>query len=92
MANRITQGDLETLRDRINMVTGSPQTRYTKTKAGPPYDANIGHYHLNYAYGGVKLSRIMSAGGSITNISTGGYGTKRELYNWMGAFLSGLGD
>lgn len=28
--------------------------------------------------------------GGIREISTTGYGTKRELYNWMRAFLSGL--
>ena len=86
---RIRQKDLEYLVDRINEATGSPKTTYTKTDK-PPYKANIGNYHLDYAYGGVKLVRMVSEGGGISDISRCGYGTKRELYNWMQAFLAGL--
>ena len=87
--DRITQKDLEVLADRINEVTGSPMATYTKTDK-PPYKANIGNYHLSYAYGGVKLERMHNEGGGVQTISTDGYGTKRELYNWMQAFLSGI--
>lgn len=86
---RIRRKDLDVLVDRINMVTGSPMASYTKTDK-MPYKANIGNYYIEGAYGGVKLVRIVSDGGGIENISTGGFGTKRELYNWMQAFLEGL--
>ena len=98
--DRITQKDLDRMVDRINKVTSSPPTPYTQTKkhvlAGENqkyqraiYKANIGNYHLDYAYGGVKLVRMVNDGGGITVISSGGYGTKRALYHWMGAFLAG---
>ena len=93
---RITQKDLEYLVKRINEVTGSPISTCTKrvddrgSAFGHQYSWNIGNYHLDYAYGGVKLSQMVSEGGGITNISDMGYGTKRELYNWMRAFLAGI--
>ena len=92
--NRITQKDLEYLVKRINEVTDSPLSSYTrngkKGKREVGFTANIGNYHLDYAYGGVKLGRMVSEGGGVTNISDMGFGTKRELYNWMRAFLAGL--
>ena len=87
---RIKQKDLEMLVDRINEATDSPMASYRRTNDGTPFPSNIDNYHLDYAYGGVKLSRMVSTGGAIRNISTGGYGTKRELYEWMTAFLAGL--
>lgn len=88
---RITQKDLEYLVKRINEITGSPIDYCTKVPSGMPIpNTNIGNYHLDYAYGGVKLVRTVNKHGGITIISTGGYGTKRELYNWISAFLLGL--
>ena len=88
MSQKITQKDLESLVARINTATGSPATTYTKT--GNKLAANVGNFHLDYACGGggVKLSRITN--NSRATISTGGYGTKRELYHWMQAFLAGF--
>ena len=85
--NCITQKDLEYLVKRINEVTSSPAKPYRETGKG--FRANIGNYHLDYAYGGVKLSQMVNEGGGITNISDMGFGPKRELYNWMRAFLAG---
>lgn len=89
---RITQKDLEFQVEQINNATDSPLEPYNKTAsmANKKFTANIGNYHLDYAYGGVKLSQMVNASGGITNISTGGFGTKRELFNWMTAFLAGL--
>ena len=42
-------------------------------------------FALDMAYGGVKLS---SHAGSRA-VSTGGYGTKRELYTWIHAYRDG---
>ena len=84
---RITDKDLERLVLLIN------KANYTPEK---PYDdqgkAAIGNYHLDSAYGGVKLVRMVNAGGGIREISTGGYGTKRELFCWMDAYLTGHKD
>ena len=87
--DRITQKDLEYLADRVNQITESPAEYSTRDDKGTR-TTNIGNYHLNYAYGGVKLVRTCTAGGGINDISSGGYGTKRELYNWIHAFMSGL--
>jgi len=88
MSNRITQSDLEWLVKRANEQTGNATEPYTRD--GDNLTANIGTYLLNYAYGGVKLVQLVNADGSITCISPGGYGTKRELYNWLRGFVSGL--
>ena len=85
---RITQKDLEYLVKRINEVTSSPAKPYRGTGKG--FRANIGNYHLDYTYGGVKLSRMVNEGGGTTAISGMASCTKRELYNWMRAFLAGL--
>lgn len=91
---RITQKDLEYLVERINKVTGSPTSPYRRNgKKGnrqTGFIANIGNYHLDYAYGGVKLGRMVNEGGGVTNISEMGFGTKRKLYNWMRAYLAGI--
>ena len=86
--NRIRQINLDYLVDRINEVTKSPMSSYT-TKDGSILKANIGNYHLDYAYGGVRLVRMVNKQGGIEEISGTGFGTKRELYAWMQAFLAG---
>ena len=90
---RITQKDLVILVDRINKATNSPMASWTRNgtvgKRQAGFKANIDNYHLDYAYGGVKLCQMVNNDGGIRDIS-GGFGTKRELYNWMWAFLAGL--
>lgn len=95
---RITQKDLEYLVKRINEVTDSPTEPYTRNekeddregRINVGFTANIGNYHLDYAYGGVKLVRMVNDGGGIEEISRDGFGTKRQLYSWLQAFLAGL--
>lgn len=86
--DRIKQKDLEYLTDRINQATNSPMAQYTRENGD--IHSNIGNYHLDYAYGGVKLVRMSNEHGAISDISRQGYGTKRELYVWMQAFLAGI--
>ncbi len=92
--DRITQRDLGILVDRINTITKSPMTSWTRNgekgdrKIG--FTANVGNYHLSYAYSGVKLERMHNKGGGVEVISNGGFGTKRELYNWLQAFIAEL--
>lgn len=87
--DRIKQKDLEYLERRINEVTNSPIATCTKNATGR-YDWNIGNYHLDYAYGGVQLVRTVNEHGGIKTISRCCHVPKRELYNWMQAFLAGL--
>lgn len=85
---RITNKQLDNLVNRINKATGSPST-YITVKDGQRI-ININHYHLDSAYGGVKIVRTCNDGGGIQDISRNGYGTKRQAYDFMEAFLIGL--
>ena len=89
MKDRITEKQLQAIVDRINSITGSPMESYTKESSGH-YRANVGNYHLSFAYGGVALDRMVSAGGGVTCPLGSGHVTKRELAEKMWAFLAGL--
>lgn len=83
---RITLAMLESLVNQINIEAGTP-LNYTNKLTGK---INIGHYHLDMAYGGHRLVQTVSEGGGIRTISTTGYTTKRELFNELHMFLRGL--
>ena len=85
--NRITYKHLEAIVDRINRMTNSPMTPW-RTENGRNV-ANVGNYHLDSAYGGVRLVRMVSEGGGCRNI-TSGYDTKKDCAQLMHAFISGL--
>lgn len=84
---RITQKDLQTLVDRINKATGNKLEPYDSSKPGCNPNPNV--YHLDWAYGGVCLIQMMDKGTGVRSILPG-FGTKRELYDKMHAFLGGL--
>ena len=86
--SRISIKDLELRVARINKLTGSPATAYTKLDG--KFIANIGHYHLDQAYGGIKLVRMYNEGGGIEEITHNGFGTKKELYYQLDAIIIGL--
>jgi hypothetical protein len=89
MRDRITEAQLKAIVERINRVTNSPLEPWGRDAAGN-HRANIGNYHLSYAYGGVELDRMTNAGGGVTCPLGSGHTTKRELANKMWAFLAGL--
>ena len=84
---RITEKQLDALVKRINDMTDSPEASYTKNGRGR-LQANIGNYHLEFAYNRVGLSRMVNTGGGVETIFNGG--TKRELYDQLHAFLKGF--
>ena len=86
---RITQKQLQAVVDRINRMTGSPLESWTRQPDGT-IKANIGNYHLSGAYGGVCLYQMVSEGGGVTCPLGIGHVPKRELYELMQAFISGL--
>lgn len=86
---QITKAQLEAVVERINRLTNSPLSSYTIDSAGK-YTANIGNYHLDWAYGGVKLVRMQSEGGGISDVLHAGYCSKRECYQLMHAFINGV--
>jgi len=87
---RITKANLEALCDSINRATGSPEAAYTKDASGN-YRGNPGNYHLDWAYGGVRIVRMCNEGGGITTV-TEGFRSKRETYDLGHAYLRGIRD
>jgi len=85
---RISIKDLEAQVKRINKLTNSPETEYTKING--KLIGNIGNYHLDQAYGGVKLVRMRNESGGIEEITRTGFTTKRDLYFQLDAIITGL--
>lgn len=83
---RITEKQLEAVVERLNRLTHSPLASWIKSDEG--HRANIGNYHLDYAYGYVSLARMVNGGGGIEKILPGG--TKRECYEQLQAFIRGI--
>jgi hypothetical protein len=71
MNNTIKQKDLEILVDRLNTNNGIKDAKHNTPNS----------YQLDMAYGGYKLVKVCNESGGVSTISSGGYGTKRELYN-----------
>ena len=85
---RITEKKLNALCERLNKLTGSPETPYTLDGVG--IRANVGNYHISHAYGGVCLHRMSNESGGVTTPLNCGHVSKRELYNAMHAFMAGF--
>ena len=85
--DRITEKQLEAMVERINVRTGNP-VRPWCTDDPHNLRANIGNYHLDFAYGGVSLVQMIGESGGERTII--GRGTKRELYNSICAYLDGI--
>ena len=86
---RITEKNLEMLVESLNKITGSPLTSYTKYKSGK-YKANLGNFHLDFAYGGVSLHRMQNLNGGIEDIFQKGHMTKRQLWDLMQDYIRGI--
>ena len=82
----VKQKDLEKMVSLINTLTESPKKPYSKDENGE-FQANLGNYHLDFAYGGVRLCRMTESGGS-PDISD--RHTKKELKIFLSGFLSAL--
>ncbi len=88
--DRITNAKLEGLVKLINKATASPPEPYVKDEGGKLRPQG-GNYHLDFAYGGVSLSRMCATGSGVDSVLDCGYTTKRDLYNRMRAYLDGIG-
>ena len=84
---RISIKDLEHQVKRINEIEGMAIEPYTSIDG--KITPNAGNYHLDQAYGGVKLVRMCQQGTGTTNITTG-FISKKELYYKLDAIITGL--
>ena len=80
---------LESLVERINRMTDSPSTSWTKNKDGK-LASNIGNFHISGAYGGVSLHRMENESGGVSDVFLCGHVPKRQLDDMMCAFIKGL--
>ena len=51
---------------------------------------DVGFYNLDWAYGGVELQRVANARGGVHCVSRGGHISKRQLHDWICAFICGI--
>lgn len=85
---RVTEKQLQAVVDRINDMTNSPKESYSLNGQGR-HTAQIGNYHLSFAYGGVSLHRMVNEGGGVSDVFSSGHMPKRELLELMHAFITG---
>ena len=91
---RVTKEMLENKVDQLNNVTDSPRKYYRIDKS--PGDIfrcrhiNIGHFCISGAYGGYELQRVCNNGGGVRTPLNTGHIPKKELYNLISAFVSGI--
>ena len=81
---RITNQILESEVAHLNMLMNNEE----KSPYSPHND--VGFYTLSHAYGGVELQRVVNAGGGVNCVSRGGHVSKRQLHDWIGAFICGI--
>ena len=73
----------------LNQITSNPPTPYSKTADGK-IQANLGNFHLSRAYGGVCVHQMQNDGGGITTPIFYGHISKREAFDRLNAFISGI--
>ena len=88
MPQQITMRDLDGVVKRLNQITRSPLTPWEHVNGQNV--ANIGNYHLDGAYGGWKLERMVNEHGGVTDVLYSGYESKRELYGMIHAYIRGI--
>lgn len=84
----ITKDMLDGIVCRLNTLTNNPLEPYTRIEGR--YVVNVGHYQLDYAYGGVQLEQINNDASGTRTVSTCGYVSKPTLYNWISAYIRGI--
>jgi hypothetical protein len=89
MSTRISIKFLQAQVDRLNRMTNSPVESWTRGTDGK-LRANIGNYHLDGAYGGYALERMVSEGGGVSNVLRVGHLPKAELSDRIDAFMTGI--
>lgn len=88
MTTRITTAQLEALIARLNRITNSPETPWTRVDGRNV--ANIGNFHLSFAYGGVCVNRMCNSSGGASTPIVGHHVPKRDLFELLHAFIKGV--
>jgi hypothetical protein len=91
---RITRKDLDNVVSRLNHIAGTPQQPYIKNEETGKYEPQANCYLLGGAYGGWRLEQMSSTQG-CTGIRVPipmGYESKRDCYNAIQAYISGIID
>jgi|OM-RGC.v1.031574757 hypothetical protein len=86
MAERMTKTKLKFKLDLVNDALGNSRESYTMTDEG--LRANVGTITLDWAYGGVRVCRMVGPGGGETDLSM--RGTMREAATYLDAMLTGI--
>ena len=87
--NQITIKQIQIQVDRLNQITGSPETPYSKDSNGK-FHGNIGNFHISQAYGGVCIHRMANDCGGVTTPIFHGHVPKREAFNQLVAYIAGI--
>ena len=82
MSQRIREADLAIKLHRLNEIVFNKEV--------PPEHFAVGKFHLYHAHGKVQLHQCKSTGGQVDDVLRCGFLTKRELYEKMDAFISGI--
>jgi len=85
---KITEKMLQNKVDHLNKLTGNHVVTWTRMDGKT--NANIGNYHLYYAYGGVNLHQVVNQGGGVDCPLGDGTRPKRELYYQLDSFIKGF--
>lgn len=87
--HKITKISLERVAEMINRQMKTPEETYAPDPTGV-LRAQVGNYHISYAYGGACLHQISNEGGAARDVLFSGHIPKRDLFNLMHAFLRGI--
>ena len=90
---RIKVSDLEAGIKRLNTIAKTPLTPYTKLHDGT-FTPNARCYHLSGAYGGYMVVQMSNKPGctSVSTPITRGHVSKRECYDTLHAYITGMSD
>ena len=87
--HRLTKAALQHRIDTLNELTGQPMEPWNPVRREDGgLAANVGNYHLDWAYGGVAVDQMHNVGGAVVDIIQ--RGTKRETYDRLGALIQGI--
>lgn len=85
---RVTLKMLQNRVVHLNKMLGRPVDYFSKNEDGFPCIINIGHFHIDCAYGGYQLAETCKSGGTI-DVFNHGHIPARELLELICAFEIG---